>query len=183
MRVLFYLGWMLLVLAFAAASSETLARVLPGHWGMFISAYDLWYAIWPGNLVVTQIRVEKFLHPWIWDPVMVTVLAPPAWALFGVPGLALAWLCRPGRKMTEQQLEEFMRHEESLLLFDKLARDAKEAGFDEHEDDRMPDHTRDDYEDTEGIMTPLPDDVSPGELDLGDEGLDGDEGGDGGEKR
>ncbi len=168
MRVLFYLGWVLMALAFAAASAEILARMLPGVRGMYVSAYDLWYAVWPGNLVVTQIRIEKFLHPWLWDPVIVTVLVLPAWALFGGPGLALAWFCRPHREMTEEEREDFRRHEESLFLFDKLAREAKEAGFGEHEDDRLPDPDQHGYGDSEGIFTPLADDGLPGELELGE---------------
>ena len=178
--MLFFLGWALMVLAFAAASAETLARALPGEQGVFLSAYDLWYAAWPGNLVVTQIRVEKFLHPWLWDPVMVTVLAPPAWALFGAPGLALAWFFRPNRKMTEQEREDLRKYEESAFLFDKLARDAKEAGFDEREDDRLPNHSQQYFGYSEGILTPIADDVLPRELDLGDGEADG-PGGDGGD--
>ena len=178
MRVLFYMGWVVMVLAFASASAETLARTLPGNRGMFISAYDLWYAIWPGNLVVTQIRVEKFLHPWIWDPVLVTILAPPAWALFGVPGVVLAWFCRPNRKMTEEQLDEFRRQEEAVFLFDELAREAKEAGFGGAEDDRLPDHSQHGFGGSEGLKTPLTDDVLPGEFDPDDGGTDG-----GGEER
>ena len=178
MRMLFFLGWALMVLAFAAASAETLARSLPGKPGLFLSAYDLWYAAWPGNLVVTQIRIEKFLHPWLWDPVIVTVLAPPAWALFGVPGLALAWFFRPNRIMTEQQREDMRNREESIFLFDKLARDAKEAGFDGREDDRLPNHSQQDFGYSEGILTPIADEVLPRELDLDDERSDGDDGGD-----
>ena len=188
--MLFYLGWALMLLAFAAASAETLPRALPGVRGMYISAYDLWYAAAPGNLVVAQIRIEKFLHPWLWDPVIVTVLVLPAWALFGLPGVALAWFCRSHRTMTEQQLEEFRKHEESLFLFDKLAREAKEGGFDQGGDDRMPDHGQHGYGNSEGILTPLPDNLLPDEpdpadLDLGNGAADGggDGDGDGGEER
>ena len=189
--MLFYLGWALMLLAFAAASAETLPRALPGVRGMYISAYDLWYAAAPGNLVVAQIRIEKFLHPWLWDPVIVTVLVLPAWALFGLPGVALAWFCRSHRTMTEQQLEEFRKHEESLFLFDKLAREAKEAGFGIDEDDRLPDHGQHGYGNSEGILPPLPDNLLPDEpdpadLDLGngaaDGGGEGDGAGDGAER-
>ncbi|MEE8350659.1 MAG: hypothetical protein V3R37_00490 [Rhodospirillales bacterium] len=59
MRFLFYAGWAFLILAFAAGAVESIPRALPGDEGMFVSAYDLWYAAKPGSLVVAQIQVEK----------------------------------------------------------------------------------------------------------------------------
>ncbi len=142
MRVLFYLGWVLLFMAFVGAAAEAIPRSLPGGatlGGWFVSAYDLWYAARPGSLVVTQIQVEK-ISPVLWDPVIVALLALPAWLLFGVPGVLLTWFFRPHKEMTAEQREDLQKQEENLLLFDKLTEEARAAGFDDDEDDRAPSH-------------------------------------------
>ncbi len=142
MRLLFFLGWLLMFLAFVGAAGEAIPRSLPGGAvgsGWFVSAYDLWYAAQPGSLVVTQIQVEK-LSPVLWDPVIVALLALPAWLLFGLPGVLLTWFCRPHREITAEQREDLQKQEESLLLFDKLTEEARAAGFDDGEDDRAPSH-------------------------------------------
>ena len=48
MRVLFYTGWGLLLLAFAAAAAETIANTLPGVRGILMPASELWKSLWPG---------------------------------------------------------------------------------------------------------------------------------------
>ncbi len=140
MRVLFYLGWVLMFLAFIGAAGEAIPRSLPSGAegrGWFISAYDLWYAAKPGSLVVAQIQVEK-ISPALWDPIIVALLALPVWLLFGGPGVLLAWFFRPYREITAEQREDLQKQEESLLLFDKLSEEARAAGYDE--DDREPNH-------------------------------------------
>ena len=135
MRFFYYLGGFLLMLAFAGAAAEAIPRSLPGgaaSGGWYVSAYELWYAIMPGNLVVTQIQVEK-ISPALWDPLLVGLSLLPAWLLFGLPGGVLAWFNRPNKEMTAEQLEEMKKHEESLFLFDDLAKEAREAGYDTDE--------------------------------------------------
>ena len=174
MRLFFYLGGVLLVLAFAGAAAEVIPRSLPGgaaDGGWFVSAYEIWFAAWPGSLVVSQIRVEK-LSPALWDPVIVTLLSLPAWVLFGVPGGFLTWFCQPHKEMTAEQGEDLRKHEEPLFLFDKLAREASEAGFGGDEDDQAPSHG--DYDgidvlDTEGGTAPYSDESILEDLEL-DEG-------------
>lgn len=139
MIILFYLGWVLLLAAFSAAAAESTVRPQPGIGGIITSAHDLWYTLWPGSLVVTQIRIEKIM-PFLWDPVMATVLAFPAWVLLGVPGLALAWFYRPSQFLTATEREEFRKHQDSLLLYDELEKDASTWNEDDGFDDRSPDH-------------------------------------------
>ena len=58
MRFFYYLGGFLLVLAFGSAAAEAIPRSMSSG-GWFVSAYELWYAFLPGNLVVTHIQVGK----------------------------------------------------------------------------------------------------------------------------
>ncbi|NQU61913.1 MAG: hypothetical protein HQ512_12340 [Rhodospirillales bacterium] len=173
MRILFFLGWVLVILAFAAAAGESIPRALPGNDGFVISAYDLWYAAKPGSLIVAQIQVEK-ISPALWGLLTGTLLALPAWLLFAFPGVLLTWRCRPYRKMTAAQQEDLKRQEETFLLYDQLVREAKEAGYTDGEDDQAPDHSSHDMIESEGGIHPLdeelglsdfePDDINgPGE--------------------
>jgi hypothetical protein len=42
--------------------------------------------------------------------------------LFGAPGGTLAWYSWPNKEMTAEELEELKKCEESLFLFDELAK-------------------------------------------------------------
>ncbi len=181
MRVLFYLGWMFLILAFAAAAAESIPRSLPGGGGgVFISAYDLWYAAQPGSLVVAQIRVEK-LSPALWDPVIVGVLALPGWLLFGGPGALLVWFCRPNKQMTEQELEDLQKQEEALLLLERLSREAEEAGY--TDDDQVPDHASHELLESVGGVHPHSEDAVIHDLEFDNADLTGGNGGGGGDEK
>ena len=182
MRVFFYLGWVFLLLAFAGAAAEVLPRTLPGGGGVFISTHELWYAAWPGSYVVTQIQVER-ISPALWEVLRASVLALPAWMLFGVPGGALVWFCSPHKKMTRHQREELQRQEEALILYDKLAQEAHEAGFDDGEDDQTPVHYHHDLIDAPGFTEPYTDDAATVDEDGGEDGGDEIEDGGGGEEK
>ena len=135
----FYFGWILLILAFVSAAAESLVLSMPHDSALLISAHDLWFAIRPGSLVVFQIHVER-ISPFLWDPVLRTLLAPPAWMSFGVIGIGMAWWCWPGRHISESQKEDLAKREEALFLYDELSREAVDNGYLPEEDDMLPDH-------------------------------------------
>ena len=138
MRIFYFLGMILLMLAFAAGAADVVPRTLARHGGSgFVSAYDLWYAAWPGKLVVAQIQVES-LSPVLWDPVLTGLLALPAWLLLGLPGGAMVWFFRPNKEMSQELADDLKRHEDHFQLYENLAREAREAGIDDSEDDRAP---------------------------------------------
>ena len=135
MRILFLLGWILLAGAFLVGAYETMARVQGAAAGGILSAYDLWYTLWPGKLVVTQILVERHLHAVFWEYLAVPVLSLPAWLLLGGPGVTLAWRFRP-RGSEDEEADE-----DSLFVYDALAKAAEEEDdYDHREDDMAPDH-------------------------------------------
>ena len=146
MAALFLLGIALIATALLAAAMETGARVHADGMGMVISAYELWYILWPGKLVVTQVLVERYLHAAVWQLVAVPVLSLPAWLLAGAPGVFLAWRCRPHRHDDDED-----ELHESLFVYDQLADAAKRDGFAEEDDDMAPDQGPD----------PDPDDGEP----------------------
>jgi hypothetical protein len=137
MRIFYFLGFMLLMLAFASAAADVLPRTfMRDGGGGFVSAYELLYSAWPGKLVVAQIHVEK-LSSALWDPIIIGLLSMPAWLLLGLPGGLLAWFHRPNREISPEVAEGLRRQEELLQLYDKLEQEAKDAGYDEDEYDHQ----------------------------------------------
>ena len=140
-RIFFYLGWGFLAAAFLAGAAEPLATSTGrGFSNLLIPAYDLWYAVAPHSLVMSQIRVEK-IAPVLWDPVIESALLLPAWLLLGVPGGLLTWFLRPHREISDEMREDLEHYRESLLIIETLSRDARnDETFNPDEDDNAPTH-------------------------------------------
>ncbi len=126
MRPIFFAGCALLVLALVAAAAETMAHVTPGVSGVVLSAHDVLYTLWPSKLIVAKIHIENWFGAWAWDPVALAVLALPGWLIFGLPGAILAWI---GRRKTDVDEETFRQIEDSMFLYDSLAKQASEEGY------------------------------------------------------
>ena len=144
MHILFLFGWLLLIAAFATAASEPFVMFTVSGRGItssiVTSAYDLWYTLAPGHLVLSKIRIEA-ISPTLWDPILRSLLYLPAWLLFGMPGFILAWYCRPNRVMSVEVREEYERQKESLFVLEELNRAArKDETYHPREDDRSPVH-------------------------------------------
>ncbi len=162
MKVLFYLGWLFLIAAFCAAAAEPFLSQV-GHEDLLTASYDLWYALAPGNLVVTEIRMQKNF-PGLWDHLLRPMLNIPGWLLAGAPGVFLTWYCRPNRIMSVEVREEYERQKESLFVIDQLSRNAREEeDYDPREDDQAPVHMLFDLEpeDDEDILKNLEEDDTP----------------------
>ena len=82
-RVVF---WLFVVLAVGFAGLDGYRSIQSGKLA-FIPLGQSWYAIDPGSLNLLQAVVERYLHPYLWDPIIFTVLLAPSWAFFG--GLAV----------------------------------------------------------------------------------------------
>jgi hypothetical protein len=55
---------------------------------------QLWYWIHPGSLNLVQAVVERYIHPFLWDPVIINVLLAPAAVLFLAIGILFALVFR-----------------------------------------------------------------------------------------
>ena len=54
----------------------------------------LWSNIHQNSLLLLQPAVERYVSPWLWNPVIMTVLEQPVWLVFGIIGAALILLGR-----------------------------------------------------------------------------------------
>lgn len=129
MRVMYLAGWALLVLAFLAAAFETAARGrFGGDVGLIMTSYEVWTVYWPNGLRALRAWVEG-VHWSLWDPMLVTLLRLPGWALLGLPGIFLVLRHRPVRESTEEI------DEDQMFMFDRLAKRARDEGYADEDDD------------------------------------------------
>lgn len=82
------LGWLLVLAAFASLVYD-LIRVAQGGAFRLSPLGQIWFAIDPGSLNLSQAVVERYIWPPLWDPVILWVLQLPAALVFLLPGLLL----------------------------------------------------------------------------------------------
>ena len=151
MSVRYLSGWGLLVFAFLGAAFETAARARLGvevEAGFVLSSQELLSAYRPDLLRAAQEWVEGALHWALWDPVLITVLRVPAWALLGVPGVYLVIRYRPPRGHVEDI------DEDQFFMFDRLDKRAREEGYHETDDDIYSRHHIKENYDLAGLTAP-----------------------------
>ena len=111
---------MLLVLAFVASAADFAAHLMTTEMGSLPPAGKVW-----GFFAPQQYEAFVRSHPsGVWQ----TVLQMPTWAIFGVPGLVLVVIGRRKKSQEDVDLEN------SMFLFDELAKHAKEQNYEDFAD-------------------------------------------------
>jgi len=81
-------GWAILAATIALVSDLTTS----GQTGAKLAFSSLgkdWYAVSPSSLDMLQASIERHVARVFWDPVFLTLLKVPAFAVFGVLGIGL----------------------------------------------------------------------------------------------
>ena len=109
-RVVF---WLLVVLAAGLAGRDGYRSIQTGKL-VSTPLGEFWYTIDPGSLNLLQAVVERYLHPYLWDPIIFTVLLAPSWAVFG--GLAafvalVRWIIAVVRRRARSRRSVFRTEE------------------------------------------------------------------------
>ena len=97
MFILRLLGsWFLIsaMVAFVYDGTKTMGN--PEAW-VITSLYDYWSSLHPLSLHGVKSAIETNLHPFVWDPILTSLLGLPGWLLLGGIGVLLFYL---GRKRT-----------------------------------------------------------------------------------
>jgi hypothetical protein len=92
-----FFGWLITAVALMTAGAEILASLEAGAYQGLAIGY-LWFKIDTGSLNLSQAVVQRYIHPSLWDPVIVTILQWPAWITLGVLGPTLALIFRKRRR-------------------------------------------------------------------------------------
>ena len=59
---------------------------------------QIWFSLDSGSLNLVQAVIQRYLHPWLWDPAFVQLLLWPAWVVPGALAIILFLLCRRRRR-------------------------------------------------------------------------------------
>lgn len=57
-----------------------------------LTAGQLWFALHVSSLNLVQAVTQRYIHPGLWDPLLVSLLRWPLWSLFGGIGVMLVTL-------------------------------------------------------------------------------------------
>lgn len=100
MFLLRLIGGLLLLLALGILGWDAYRYAAAGGSAPFRPAAggELWYALDPGSLNLTQAVIERYLWPPLWDPGLLSVLLWPAAAVLAGLGILLYLLGTAGRR-------------------------------------------------------------------------------------
>jgi hypothetical protein len=87
------LGYLLAIIAVAAVGYEAWQAVANDGWKI-IALGQLWFTLDAQSLSVSQAGIQRYVAPWLWEPIITTILLWPGWAVFGVPASLLIWVGR-----------------------------------------------------------------------------------------
>lgn len=63
---------------------------------------QLLFNTFPDTFPILQPAIERHVHPALWDPVLLTLMTWPVWAVFAPLGLAFLWLGARRRRQVPQ---------------------------------------------------------------------------------
>ena len=85
------MGWVLIAAALVLLGAQLVEWLEAGTYRV-LALGEVWYRLDSGSLNLAQAVVQRYLHPALWDPVLITVLQWPGWLTAGVPGALLVVL-------------------------------------------------------------------------------------------
>src|SRR6516165_3061324 len=84
------MGWVLAAVALVTLAYELGVYAESGGYRV-IPLGELWFDVHVASLNLIQAVVQRYLHPFLWDPVITAVLQWPAWSLLGaLAGILIA---------------------------------------------------------------------------------------------
>ncbi len=90
-------GWLLLLGAVTGVAVEAIRWWRDGAYAA-AALGELWYSLHGNSLVGFGAFVEKSVSPALWQHVLIPLLSWPAWAVLGLPAVALIFFCRRRRR-------------------------------------------------------------------------------------
>lgn len=94
MRTIFRaIGWTLLSVAIILLGRDLIHLVTESRFEPMALGF-LWHSLHSSSLQLAEAGISRYLHPFLWHPVIATVLIWPAFAVFGVLGVVFLLLGR-----------------------------------------------------------------------------------------
>jgi len=82
------IGWIIFLAGLAVLARDVFVSIEIGHWAP-IAVGQLWFDLDRSSLNLVQAVVQRYIHPFFWDPIIVTILLCWAFAVLMVLGLLL----------------------------------------------------------------------------------------------
>ena len=82
------IGWMALLAGAAVLVRDLLVWIDTKHWAP-IALGQLWYDLGRSSLNLVQAVTQRYIHPFLWDPIIVSVLLCWAFVVLMILGLLL----------------------------------------------------------------------------------------------
>src|ERR1700680_2447534 len=89
------IGWVIFLAGLAVLARDVFVWIDTKHWAP-IPLGQLWFDLNRSSLNLVQAVVQRYLHPFLWDPIIVTVLLWWAFAVLMVLGVLI--LALSGRR-------------------------------------------------------------------------------------
>ena len=89
------IGWIFFLAGLAILAWHVFVWIETKQWAP-IALGQLWYNLSPSSLNLVQAVVQRYIHPFLWDPIIVTVLLWWAFAVLMVLGALI--LALSGRR-------------------------------------------------------------------------------------
>jgi hypothetical protein len=87
------IGWIFILAALAIGAYEVIELLKTGSWRL-TALGEVWFKLHRASLNGAQAGIQRYVAPWLWEPVITTILLWPGWLVFGVPGGLLVLVCR-----------------------------------------------------------------------------------------
>ena len=87
------IGWIILLAGGAVLVRDLLVWIDTKHWAP-IALGQLWYQLNRSSLNLVQAVVQRYIHPFLWDPIIVSILLSWAFAVLMILGVLLLVLFR-----------------------------------------------------------------------------------------
>ena len=97
------LGSGLLMVALIALILDLAATLFGGSGFAATPLGNLWFALHSSSLNGLQAGIQRFVSPYLWDPIISSVLRMPVWTAFGALGLLFHGLSRPAKRIAERR--------------------------------------------------------------------------------
>ncbi len=82
------IGWVALLAGAAVLGRDALVWIRTKHWAP-IALGQLWYEVNRSSLNLVQAVTQRYIHPFLWDPIIVTILLSWAFAVLMILGVLL----------------------------------------------------------------------------------------------
>jgi hypothetical protein len=89
------IGWIVFLAGLAVLVRDVFVWIDTKHWAP-IALGQLWFDLNRSSLNLVQAVVQRYIHPYLWDPILVTVLLWWAFAVLMVLGVLI--LALTGRR-------------------------------------------------------------------------------------